>query len=75
MNCAARNGHLAVVQYLHGIGATCTDYAMDWAAWNGHLPVVQYLHGIGASYTDAVFARHRRILHGLRGCSTLFKKN
>ena len=51
MDCAAENGHLAVVEFLHGIGATCTANAMDDAAKNGHLAVVEFLHRIGAPYT------------------------
>jgi hypothetical protein len=48
---AAYGGQLAVVQYLHRIGAPCATQAMDFAAYNGHLVVMQYLHSIGASCT------------------------
>ena len=48
---AADEGHLAVVQYLHGRGVKCTADALDGAAFKGHLPVVQFLHSIGVLYT------------------------
>ena len=48
---AAVEGHLAVVEFLHSIGATCANRAMDWAAENGHLAVVQYLHSIGTPFS------------------------
>ena len=51
MDDAAYGGHLAVVEFLHRIGATCTANAMDDAAKNGHLAVVEFLHRIGAPYT------------------------
>ena len=40
------NGHLEVVQWLHGNRQEegCTSDAMDWAAENGHLELVQWLH-------------------------------
>jgi hypothetical protein len=42
---AARNGHLALLEWLHRNRAEgCSEDAMDWAARNGHLEVVQWLH-------------------------------
>ncbi len=46
MSNAAENGHLALVQYLHGLGAPDTTYAMEYAASNGHLAVVEFLQSI-----------------------------
>ncbi|KAF0714645.1 Aste57867_3767 [Aphanomyces stellatus] len=40
---AAANGHLAVLEYLHAHGATCTPKAMDVAIDNGHMEVVRWL--------------------------------
>ena len=45
----AKKGNLAGLQYLHGLGAPFTHYAMDWAAANGRLAVVEFLQSIGAS--------------------------
>ena len=47
INRSSRNGHLEVVEYLHGKGRQCTVYAMDSASEYGHLKVVEYLHSIG----------------------------
>ncbi|ETW06998.1 hypothetical protein H310_03097 [Aphanomyces invadans] len=45
MDGAARNGHLAMVQYLHlNRRDGCTTGAMDWAATHGHVAIVQWLH-------------------------------
>ncbi|ETV95869.1 hypothetical protein H310_10908 [Aphanomyces invadans] len=44
MDWAAANGHLHVVQYLHGHRSEgCTVDAIDRAAQNGHLDVVRFL--------------------------------
>jgi hypothetical protein len=45
MDLAAKNGHLQVVQWLHGNRQEgCSKFAMEYAAVNGHLQVVQWLH-------------------------------
>ncbi|GLE02881.1 hypothetical protein PINS_up011745 [Pythium insidiosum] len=46
MDFAARNGHLEILQWLHGTPALsrCSTRAMDDAAKNGHLDIVQWLH-------------------------------
>lgn len=45
MDAAAANGHLQVVQWLHGeTDSACTKAAMDQAATNGHLCIVHFLH-------------------------------
>ncbi|GMF15081.1 unnamed protein product [Phytophthora lilii] len=45
MKCAAANGHLNVVEWLHrNRTEKCTTKAMDEAATNGHLNVVEWLH-------------------------------
>ncbi len=45
MDCAANNGYLEIVQWLH-INTTegCSSTAMDYAAERGHLEIVQWLH-------------------------------
>ena len=76
---AAKNGHLAVVEFLHSIGATCTDNVMDWAAWNGHLAVVQYLHRVGAQANKnrailwAVAKGHLAVVQFLHSIGALYK--
>ena len=52
MVLAPMNGHLAVVEFLHSIGAPYTTHAMDLAAINGHLAVVEFLHSVGGTCTD-----------------------
>ncbi|MHB1953345.1 MAG: ankyrin repeat domain-containing protein [Sulfobacillus sp.] len=45
MDCAAANGHLPIVTFLHQNRTEgCTKNAIDRAAENGHLPVVTFLH-------------------------------
>lgn len=45
MDCAAKNGHLDVVQYLDANRTEgCSSLAMDQAAKYGHLDVVEWLH-------------------------------
>ncbi|EFA85810.1 putative RNA helicase [Heterostelium album PN500] len=41
---SSERGHLAIVEYLHSVGAIATKMAMDKAATNGHLEVVRFLH-------------------------------
>ncbi|KAH9126217.1 hypothetical protein LEN26_001095 [Aphanomyces euteiches] len=45
LNCAARYGHLHIVEYIHRHRNQdgCTTAAMDDAATHGHLPIVQFL--------------------------------
>ena len=51
MDWAAENDQMAVMQYLHTIGAPYTDNGMELASYNGHLAIVQFLHSIGAACT------------------------
>lgn len=45
MTCAARNGYLEFVKWLHyNRKEGCTKKAMDLAAMNGNLEVVKFLH-------------------------------
>mmetsp|Transcript_17703 Transcript_17703/g.28787 ORF Transcript_17703/g.28787 Transcript_17703/m.28787 type:complete len:112 (+) Transcript_17703:153-488(+) len=44
MDNAAKEGHLAVVKWLHKNRQECTTQAMNLSAWNGHLHVVEWLH-------------------------------
>eukprot|EP01135_Chromosphaera_perkinsii_P001349 Nk52_evm76s164 gene=Nk52_evmTU76s164 len=45
MDYAAKNGHLALIQWLHSHrNEGCTVNAMNWAAEMGHIDVVQWLH-------------------------------
>jgi hypothetical protein len=55
LSLASDTGHLAVVQFLHSIGAPCPSDAMANASANGHLAVVQFLHSIGAPCPRAMF--------------------
>ena len=41
---AAFYGHLDIIKYLIGMGASCSAEAMDNAAFSGHLDVVKWLH-------------------------------
>jgi len=44
-DCAAANGYLSVVKWLHrNRREGCTVSAMNWAAERGHLSVVKWLH-------------------------------
>ncbi|RHY60474.1 hypothetical protein DYB30_003024 [Aphanomyces astaci] len=82
MDGAARNGHLAMVQYLHHKRHDgCTTGAMDWAAGYGHLEVVQWLHanrreGCTTSAMDMASAKgHLEVVqwlheHRSEGCTT-----
>ncbi|RLO05582.1 hypothetical protein DYB28_015344, partial [Aphanomyces astaci] len=82
MDGAARNGHLAMVQYLHHKRHDgCTTGAMDWAAGYGHLEVVQWLHanrreGCTTSAMDIASAKgHLEVVQWLHeqrseGCTT-----
>ncbi|KAF0729974.1 hypothetical protein AaE_009338 [Aphanomyces astaci] len=48
MNIAAKNGHVAIVQWLHANRKeSCTSAAIDDAALRGHVHVVDYLHRTG----------------------------
>ncbi|RHY35756.1 hypothetical protein DYB30_004439 [Aphanomyces astaci] len=44
MACAARHGHLDLVQRFHLRGIPCSSKAMDLAATYGHLQVLTFLH-------------------------------
>ena len=44
MTKAAKRGHLAVVKFLHSIGAPYTMRAINLAAWNGHMDVADFLY-------------------------------
>jgi hypothetical protein len=44
MDNAAINGHLDVVEYLHGIGAPCSIHAVDGAAAIGQIPILEWFY-------------------------------
>jgi len=44
MNCAAFNGNICSLMFLHETGHGCTTDAMDCAAMNGHLDILKWLH-------------------------------
>jgi len=46
VNDAAMNGHLETLKWLHKIGKTCTNEAMNGDARNGHLEIVEFLQSI-----------------------------
>ena len=78
---AAKNGHLAVVEFLYSIGASCTDNVMDWAAWHGHLAIVQYLHRVGAQANKerailwAAARGHLAVVQFLHGIGAFYNPN
>ncbi|KDO27016.1 hypothetical protein SPRG_07728 [Saprolegnia parasitica CBS 223.65] len=63
MDLAALSGDLALLTWLHEVGAHCTSAAMDGAAMNGHLDVVVFLHAMRAEGCTSVAAT-AAVVHG-----------
>ena len=58
--CAAYNGHLPALKYLHENGCPWSLSTCHYAAQYGHLPALQYLHENGCpwDYTTCYCAAH-----------------